>query len=76
MNWRVERKKFVLENGTLMAAGCHHHAGRTSACGGCYARLSVLIQRIETCPDRALEMIAEVSAARKAESKAAREATP
>lgn len=28
-----------------MACGCHHHPNKTTACGGCYARLALTIDK-------------------------------
>lgn len=66
--WRVnrQRKAFVTESGNLMRAGCHHSRGPT-ACGGCYARLQVLLDELEQHPSKASELVAQVRGAMKRE---------
>lgn len=65
--WLVEDGKFRLSGGTDMQAGCHHTNVATRACGGCYARLSVALERIEKSPDEALSIVKAVQAAMRAE---------
>jgi hypothetical protein len=39
---------FEVEPGVFMAASCHHRRGpNASACGPCYARLIVALERVE-----------------------------
>lgn len=69
MSWRVEKLKFVLKDGTRMRAGCHHGYGRSTACGGCYARLRILMCRIVESPQDAVHLIQECRTAIRAEKK-------
>jgi hypothetical protein len=69
--WEVTGKGFVTEAGNLMRASCAHRSDM-KACGGCYARLQVLLDEIERTPSDAARLIAEVTDAMKREVEAVR----
>lgn len=62
---KVVDGKFILPSGNGMTASCHHQ--RKGACGGCYARMAVLMDDIEADPLDAVHHIKRASAAMKAE---------
>lgn len=56
----------AVSGGNLLRSSCHHK--RNGACGGCYARLTVLIDAIKAEPSKALEIIAALEAEMQAEA--------
>lgn len=68
--WKVKARKFVLPSGNYMEAGCHHTEVASAACGGCYARLMMVLEEIEADPTDAAEVIDELRHALRAEGAA------
>lgn len=70
-NWRVERKLLIRPDYDV-AVSCHHaNAGRTVACGGCYARMREALDAVHDAEtiEQARAIIDAVWAAMKSEAK-------
>lgn len=57
--WEVKPDGLVTPAGNRMKASCKHR--KNGACGGCYARLYVLMEEIEKDPESAEYLVRAVS---------------